>query len=566
MLHQGDPGVFKRGKHHKVIIAALVASLLLSILPFKVAAESNATVPAATATVTQSSAVATNTAVAAPAQTAAATTPAVTSHITISPPSVNSATTLVPSVKPTPISPTTMPVSTAKSSVSESSQTQTTAGSTTSSATAATAASETNVTEPSASASPTPSVSPTPIPTPIPVDDSLTGLSSSGIASKKVRWSGSRLEAPPKTDEKFLAANPFAKAGFPMPNCTTYVYGRIWELLGERPLLSGRDANTFWGHNYRQKTYAFGQEPKLGAIACWNPGEFGHVAVVEDVSANAILISESVWQGSYFQTRWIPKKSAGLQGYIYPAEFYIPAFNELEENKEFVARLLSADGENALATNGKNIVLSSAKLNIPEQYWHFSLGADGSYTIMNANGFVLDVAGALDRDGAAVQLDLPSESKGQRWLIHEDKKDEKKLNLKPQYTERLLSFLLSKQIEINAAERVAELGADLAFALDRITVPTLDVNASPRLNVVRFKLNETASYPQEIYVKIYKDAYGKGSALIETIRPGQELSMTLDPGYYEVSLESGAGLALISSEVQSFSLSTLTTKQSFLSE
>lgn len=401
---------------------------------------------------------------------------------------------------------------------------------------------------------PTPTVTPTP--TPVPVDDSLTGLVSVNIPLTDAYSIGPRLTAPTKDNAYYFSSNSFARAGFPMPNCTTYVYGRAWEMLGSKPRLSSRDAHYFWGDNIRDQVYAYGQEPKVGAIACWNSGEFGHVAIVEEVGPNMILISESFWKGMYFNTRWIPKKTPSLQGYIYLANFTNEVFSEKEENKDFVARVLTQDGKKALAADGRSIVLQDANVVSSEQYWRISLSEDGYYEVRNANGFVLDVAGALDRDGVSIQLDDKTSSKGQGWKISILNK---LVRFEPQYTERKISVINDSQVQIYSEGSAAELEATQFFSLDRIELPELKVLPSLRTNVVNFKLDNKVSDATESYLKIYKEAFGKGSAVIEPIKPGETVSIALDPGYYEVCIEMGAGQALSSSEIQSFSLAVSNT-------
>lgn len=131
-----------------------------------------------------------------------------------------------------------------------------------------------------------------------------------------------RLSAPGKEDSYYTSLNPFYKAGYGMPNCTCYSWGRAYEILGSRPNLSTGNANTFYSYNQKNKAYAYGSVPKLGAIACWNGGKSGHVAVVEKISGNTVTISESHWKGTRWDMRNITagKESnyiSNFAGYIY---------------------------------------------------------------------------------------------------------------------------------------------------------------------------------------------------------------------------------------------------------
>lgn len=68
-----------------------------------------------------------------------------------------------------------------------------------------------------------------------------------------------------------------------LPNCVGYAWGRFMELIGSTPKLSRGNAEKWWGY---ADGYARGQEPKLGAVVCWNQGTMssadgcGHVAIV----------------------------------------------------------------------------------------------------------------------------------------------------------------------------------------------------------------------------------------------------------------------------------------------
>lgn len=355
--------------------------------------------------------------------------------------------------------------------------------------------------------------------------------------------------------EYYFSGNPFARAGYPMPNCTTYVYGRAWEILGQRPTISGGDAHTFWTYNLRNQVYAYGQEPQLGAIVCWNSGMYGHVAIVEDIQGDRILISESIWLGVNFQTRWINKKTASLQGYIYLADFSEKAleteFNKIPENKDFVARLLNQEGDLALSANGKTMTLEDAETATNGQYWRFTLGEDGYYEVRNANGFVMDVAGAIDRDGTSIQLDELRTSTGQRWSINAE---DEGFTLKPQFTKRLLSLVNDTDVMIFDEKTADAAAAVQVFTMDRLEVPELQVKASPLTNIVSFSIDSELDLPTDAYLKIYKDEYGKGSAIIEPISSSLKVNLTLDSADYEVCLESGAGQALCYSNIATFSL------------
>lgn len=94
--------------------------------------------------------------------------------------------------------------------------------------------------------------------------------------------------------------NVYFQTGSGMPNCVAYAYGRVYEMNGEAPLITHGSAGDWYGINKANGYYDYGQEPKVGAVACWSR----HVAVVEKIHDNGdITISESHWGGGYFDTR-----------------------------------------------------------------------------------------------------------------------------------------------------------------------------------------------------------------------------------------------------------------------
>lgn len=108
-----------------------------------------------------------------------------------------------------------------------------------------------------------------------------------------------RLTAPNGEPYYTRELNAYAQTGYSMPNCVAYVYGRVYEITGEKPLITKGNASDWWFINKRNNYYETGFEPKLGAVACWS----NHVAVVEDIAPNgAVTLSESHWGGRYFNT------------------------------------------------------------------------------------------------------------------------------------------------------------------------------------------------------------------------------------------------------------------------
>lgn len=107
----------------------------------------------------------------------------------------------------------------------------------------------------------------------------------------------------------WYSQNPFYIAGYGLPNCTCYAWGRFWEEsdplgTGEnRPTLPTSNGGSWWG-DVDRSVYETGQIPKLGAVICFsddNPGGDGHVAIVEEIRQDGTIVcSNSAWGGTYF--------------------------------------------------------------------------------------------------------------------------------------------------------------------------------------------------------------------------------------------------------------------------
>ena len=148
-----------------------------------------------------------------------------------------------------------------------------------------------------------------------------------------------RLTAPSQSIDYYSSAlNVYAQTGTPMPNCVAYAYGRIYEMNGEAPLITHGSACDWYSMNKAAGYYDYGQEPKLGAVACWS----GHVAIVEKINKDgSITISESHWGGTYFDVKTYDNMDShygqAFYGYIY-------TYNE-GLTKSLEKRLLNAKKE-----------------------------------------------------------------------------------------------------------------------------------------------------------------------------------------------------------------------------
>ena len=88
-------------------------------------------------------------------------------------------------------------------------------------------------------------------------------------------------------------------------------------------------AGDYWGNGAQWAASAAaagfrtGSQPQVGAIACWNDGGYGHVAVVTAVqSPTSIQVSESNYLGirsiGNYRGWFNPVNAQGSLTYIYP--------------------------------------------------------------------------------------------------------------------------------------------------------------------------------------------------------------------------------------------------------
>lgn len=89
-----------------------------------------------------------------------------------------------------------------------------------------------------------------------------------------------------------LEWNWFAKNDLWLPNCTCFSCGRSSEAAGRNVKLQIPRGNAqTW---YAASNWIGSRTPKVGAIAVWGGGKYGHVGVVERINADgSVLISQS---------------------------------------------------------------------------------------------------------------------------------------------------------------------------------------------------------------------------------------------------------------------------------
>lgn len=131
----------------------------------------------------------------------------------------------------------------------------------------------------------------------------------------------------------WYSQNPFYLAGYGLPNCTCYAWGRFWEIsdtehdYSNRPNLSTGNAEDWFG--YTGDGYERGNEPRLGAVICFADGPFsgeGHVAIVEQINDDgSIVTSNSAYGGQYFYTQTLqPPNYLPANGYVFQGFIYNP--------------------------------------------------------------------------------------------------------------------------------------------------------------------------------------------------------------------------------------------------
>ena len=131
----------------------------------------------------------------------------------------------------------------------------------------------------------------------------------------------------------YSSGNRLYAAGYGLPNCTCYAYGRYAEIRGAFAPLPTRNAGYWYDLATR---FQRGSTPALGSIICYyDPkGKYaGHVAVVEVIHPNGdITTSNSAWRGTYFWTErvtrasgyranWAKRKGYVVKGFIYNDEY-----------------------------------------------------------------------------------------------------------------------------------------------------------------------------------------------------------------------------------------------------
>ena len=239
------------------------------------------------------------------------------------------------------------------------------------------------------------------------------------------------------------AYNPFIAVGC-IGECTWYVWGRAYEILGYRPNISKWYAKDFYSYNLNTGAYPYGNEPKLGAIACFAPNNHarwtGHVAIVEAVGGDgSVILSEYnfVSEHAFSANRYLNPTEARtwVQGYIYirPDDPVIPnhipgpvgGSDDDIADGDYTIRSDVAEGrslgwEGDGNTNGQNVCLKDYFKN-GDYVWTLERQSDDSFIVKTKQGGkLLDILGgpySYGNEKNAIMWDYVQGNDNQRWYI-----------------------------------------------------------------------------------------------------------------------------------------------------
>lgn len=195
-------------------------------------------------------------------------------------------------------------------------------------------------------------------------------MNSKCLLHNNVHASG--LTPDPQSSAYTSSENIFTKYGY-KGQCTWFTYGRVLEKLGiSLPTEFYGNAVDWWYANAKDKTYAYGSEPKPNSIAVWAGGKYGygHVGFVESVDGSTVYFNEGNFsiRGAYdgkvkaLSTESIKTRgNLQLKGYIYITEKNSQTDNSKSPN---TAGQTSNNTEKVIDKGCVNISSSSSTLNV----------------------------------------------------------------------------------------------------------------------------------------------------------------------------------------------------------
>jgi surface antigen len=141
--------------------------------------------------------------------------------------------------------------------------------------------------------------------------------STKGVASARAN---NAIAASKQAPMQLASALPAGPTGLLLPPGTmapiytyrnSYARGQCtWYVAGRRPVPDRwGNANSWYSHAVRAG-WKVGTVPAIAAIATTSAGWYGHVALVEAIEGNQVLISEMNYIGAYkLSHRWVPASS-----------------------------------------------------------------------------------------------------------------------------------------------------------------------------------------------------------------------------------------------------------------
>lgn len=272
-------------------------------------------------------------------------------------------------------------------------------------------------------------------------------VSGFGFMPKKVWAFQIRTSHPGVQGVYYDTDNPWPFKG---ANCTWYAFGRIYEINGVRPNVIMGHAKDWWENNIKlQKEgqgYPYGQEPRVGAIACWKPkkGEkvyiYGHVAVVEKVENGRVIISESIYKDSktydQYQKYLIYSTFSNnykanydslydFQGYIYATPLSKTTnITGTDDIKEGEYMIVSKVGKERVVEINKNTGGDGANVRLgrksdrKHKVWKLIKNKDGSFRIVSKyREKAMDVSNGSKKNKANIHSWEYKNLDWQKWYI-----------------------------------------------------------------------------------------------------------------------------------------------------
>lgn len=189
------------------------------------------------------------------------------------------------------------------------------------------------------------------------------------------------------------------------------------------------------GYYYNASSFgdAVSSAPTVGALAVWGDNGGGHVAFVEQINGNKILISEGGCLGKYNEREfnlsnmdisWTDGAGYHCQNFlsficVKGTTSAMPMHVDIGTN--FYAIILHTQSWKPLTydyVTDYNISLR-AETGAANQYWYFQRESDGSYKISSVqNKYFLDVDSAGSIAGTNVGAWTDNISSAQRWFVY----------------------------------------------------------------------------------------------------------------------------------------------------